>query len=103
MVKGEHAQAVKDATTSILPVWLEAFKVLLAINPQNDVSTDNWDGLRVRSEIYHVCSLAILSSVPNSSNRPYPKSTPRFPEFLPRIWATFSLPPSSTFKHWHPR
>ncbi|KAH8835042.1 ARM repeat-containing protein [Flagelloscypha sp. PMI_526] len=52
MVKGEHAQAVKEATTTILPVWLEAFKVLLAIDPQNDVRGDNWDGLRVRREIF---------------------------------------------------
>ncbi|KAH7915756.1 armadillo-type protein [Hygrophoropsis aurantiaca] len=53
MVKDQHPQAVKEATATILPVWLEAFKVLLNLDPQQDVSrTDNWDPLAVRIQIF---------------------------------------------------
>jgi importin-9 len=55
MVKDQHPQAVKEATASVLPVWLEAFKVLLLIDPQHDVSnSDNWDGLAVRIQVFKV-------------------------------------------------
>lgn len=57
MVKDQHPQAVKEATATILPVWLEAFKVLLNIDPLKDVSNqDNWDGLAVRIQIFRVCN-----------------------------------------------
>ncbi|KDQ62857.1 hypothetical protein JAAARDRAFT_146629 [Jaapia argillacea MUCL 33604] len=52
MVKDQHPQAVKEATASVLPVWLEAFKVLLNIDPQQDVSNGNWDGLSIRIQIF---------------------------------------------------
>ncbi|KIM88892.1 hypothetical protein PILCRDRAFT_244255 [Piloderma croceum F 1598] len=53
MVKDQHPQAVKEATASVLPVWLEAFKVLLNIDPQQDVShSENWDGLAIRIQIF---------------------------------------------------
>jgi hypothetical protein len=56
MVKDQHPQAVKEATATILPVWLEAFKVLLNLNPLKDVSNqDNWDGLAVRIQVFRVC------------------------------------------------
>jgi importin-9 len=55
MVKDQHPQAVTEATASVLPVWLEAFKVLLNIDPQRDVTnTDNWDGLMIRIQIFKV-------------------------------------------------
>jgi importin-9 len=55
MVKDQHPQAVKEATASVLPVWLEAFKVLLNIDPQQDVShSENWDGLSIRIQIFKV-------------------------------------------------
>jgi hypothetical protein len=55
MVKEQHPQAVKEATATVLPVWLEAFKVLLEIDPSNDVREgQNWDGLIVRREIFRV-------------------------------------------------
>jgi len=57
MVKDQHPQSVKEATASVLPVWLEAFKVLLHINPQQDVSnSENWDGLSIRIQIFKVRS-----------------------------------------------
>jgi hypothetical protein len=55
MVKDQHPQAVKEATATILPVWLEAFKVLLNLDPLKDVSNqDNWDGLAVRIQVFKV-------------------------------------------------
>lgn len=58
MVKEQHPSAVTEATTSVLPTWLNAFQVLLAIDPQADVANeDNWDGLAVRTEVYRVCML----------------------------------------------
>jgi importin-9 len=55
MVKDQHPQAVKEATASVLPVWLEAFKVLLNIDPQQDVSrSENWDGLAIRIQVFKV-------------------------------------------------
>ncbi len=55
MVKDQHPQAVKEATESVLPIWLEAFRVLLKIDPVLDVSNgQNWDGLAVRIQIFKV-------------------------------------------------
>jgi hypothetical protein len=56
MVKDQHPQAVKEAIASVLPVWLEAFKVLLNIDPHQDVANpnNNWDGLAVRIQIFKV-------------------------------------------------
>lgn len=45
MVKEEHPESVKEASGSVLPVWLDAFKVLLSMDPKSDiVDTSNWDG-----------------------------------------------------------
>ncbi|KAK7464422.1 hypothetical protein VKT23_006589 [Stygiomarasmius scandens] len=52
MVKDQHPQAVKEAIASVLPVWLEAFKVLLNIDPRQDVQGTNWDGIAVRIQIF---------------------------------------------------
>jgi importin-9 len=55
MVKDQHPQAVKEATASVLPVWFEAFQVLLNIDPKQDVANDaNWDGIAVRIQIFRV-------------------------------------------------
>jgi len=55
MVKDQHPQAVKEAIASVLPVWLDAFKVLLTIDPLQDVAnTPNWDGLTVRIQLFKV-------------------------------------------------
>ncbi|KAE9383106.1 hypothetical protein BT96DRAFT_1027373 [Gymnopus androsaceus JB14] len=48
MVKKQHPQAVKEATANVIPVRLEAFKVL-NMDPRNDVAKDSiWEGLAVR-------------------------------------------------------
>ncbi|KAF5384768.1 hypothetical protein D9615_001050 [Tricholomella constricta] len=66
MVKDQHPQATKEAVASVLPVWLEAFKVLLKINPSQDVqNTENWDGLAVRIQIFKTLDI-IHTSFPRA-------------------------------------
>ena len=45
---------MKEATAQLLPVWLEAFKVLLSLDPAQDIVNSNWDGLTVRMQIFKV-------------------------------------------------
>ncbi|KAL0951964.1 hypothetical protein HGRIS_008615 [Hohenbuehelia grisea] len=75
MVKDQHGAAVKEATASVLPVWLEAFRVLLNIDPASDVSSsDNWDGLTIRVQIYKAL---------NTIHTCFPRSlTTYLPDFL---------------------
>jgi importin-9 len=54
MVKEQHPQSVKEAIASVLPVWLEAFKVLLSIDPTQDLKADSWDGLAIRIQAFRV-------------------------------------------------
>ncbi|TFK42052.1 armadillo-type protein [Crucibulum laeve] len=62
MVKDQHPQAVKEAVASVLPVWLEAFKVLLNIDPHQDVAdTNNWDGLTVRIQVFRALDTIHIS------------------------------------------
>jgi hypothetical protein len=60
MVKDMHPQAIKEATASVLPVWLDAFKVLGNLDPSQDVSGTNWDGLAIRIQVYKVNDLTSL-------------------------------------------
>ncbi|KAF9011181.1 armadillo-type protein [Cyathus striatus] len=75
MVKDQHPQAVKEAIASVLPVWLEAFKVLLDMDPSNDVSNaNNWDGLLVRIQIFKTLDTTFVS---------FPRALgPYLPQFL---------------------
>jgi hypothetical protein len=79
MVKDQHPQAIKEATASVLPVWLEAFKVLLLIDPQQDVSnSENWDGLAIRIQVFRVrldFKLIFASNINTFSFRPSTRST----------------------------
>ncbi|KAH9486456.1 Importin-9 [Psilocybe cubensis] len=53
MVKDQHPQSVKEAVASVLPIWLEAFKVLLNIDPLHDIANNStWDGLAVRIQVF---------------------------------------------------
>lgn len=55
MVKDQYPDAVKEATGTVLPVWLDAFQTLLSVDPRSDVeNTPNWDGLAIRIEVYKV-------------------------------------------------
>jgi importin-9 len=58
MVKDQHSQAVKEAIDSVLPVWLEAFKVLLNISAEQNISSSNWDDIAVRIQIFKVLSVS---------------------------------------------
>lgn len=53
MVKDQYPDAVKEATATVLPVWLDAFKTLLNVDPRSDVeNTPNWDGLAIRIQVF---------------------------------------------------
>jgi hypothetical protein len=54
MVKDQHPQAAKEAAGNVLPAWLDAFKVLLDLDPEQDISGEHWDGLEVRIQIFRV-------------------------------------------------
>lgn len=54
MVKDQHPAAVQEATASIIPVWLEAFEVLLNLDISQDVNEQSWDGLAIRKELFKV-------------------------------------------------
>ncbi len=58
MVQDLHPESVNGAIASVFPVWLDAFKVLLNMDPRNDVeSTPNWDGIAIKREVIKVCML----------------------------------------------
>ena len=60
MVKDAHPEPVKEAASSVLPVWLEAFRVLLNMDPKSDVENKpNWDGLAIRIQIVKVRRLLV--------------------------------------------
>ena len=62
MVKDQYPDAVNEATTGILPVWLEAFKTLLNIDLQQELNgAETWDGLLVRTQIFKVRIFHALS------------------------------------------
>ncbi|KAI0673956.1 ARM repeat-containing protein [Trametes maxima] len=53
MVKDQYPDAVKEAVATVLPVWLDAFKTLLNVDPRSDVeSKPNWDGLAIRVQVF---------------------------------------------------
>jgi hypothetical protein len=66
MVKEQHPQAVKEATASVLVVWLEAFKVLLELDPRQDVREGQaWEGLAIRREIFKVSAICCTGTLSN--------------------------------------
>jgi hypothetical protein len=53
MVRKEYPDAVKEALTTVLPEWIQAFQVLLAQDPLADVANaSDWDSLAVRIQIF---------------------------------------------------
>ena len=54
MVKDQHPEAAKEAAGNVLPSWLDAFKVLLDLDPEQDISGEHWDGLEIRIQIFKV-------------------------------------------------
>jgi len=81
MVKDQHPEATKEAVASVLPVWLEAFKVLLNIDPKMDVvNKDNWDGLAIRIQVFKVGNN--VSSHSHLADHGYRLSIPSLSPFL---------------------
>ena len=54
MVKDQHPQAAKEAAGNVLPGWLDAFRVLLDLDPEQDISGEHWDGLEIRIQVFKV-------------------------------------------------
>ncbi|KAG8898465.1 hypothetical protein FRC00_002797 [Tulasnella sp. 408] len=53
MVKDQYPDSVKEATDGILPEWLNALKILLDLDPTQDVAPgENWDGVALRVQIF---------------------------------------------------
>ncbi|KAG8742538.1 hypothetical protein FRC10_001305 [Ceratobasidium sp. 414] len=77
MVKEQHPSAVSEATTSVLPTWLNAFQVLLAMDPRADVASSNdWDGL---AQVLMIPPIQSLNTIHTS----FPKSlSPYIPALL---------------------
>ncbi|GJE89716.1 ARM repeat-containing protein [Phanerochaete sordida] len=75
MVKEAHPESVKEAAATVLPVWLDAFRVLLNMDPKLDVENKpNWDGLAVRIQI--VKTIDIIHTA-------FPRAlAPYLPDFL---------------------
>lgn len=60
MVGDQHYNAVQEATVSVLPQWLEAFKILLSAPPLTDVQDpSNWNPLAIRIQIFKVSSIPL--------------------------------------------
>jgi hypothetical protein len=74
MVKDQHPQGAKEAAENVLPAWLDAFKVLLDLDPQQDVSGEYWDGLEIRIQIFKVRKRRAVFF--------FPRSPRRFSDFL---------------------
>jgi hypothetical protein len=64
MVKEQQPRAAKEAAGNVLPGWLDAFNVLLDLDPQQDVSGENWDGLEIRVQIFKVRILSVHDRLP---------------------------------------
>ena len=62
MVKDQHPQAAKEAAANVLPSWLDTFKVLLDLDPEQDISGEHWDGLEIRIQIFKVRIVLFPSS-----------------------------------------
>lgn len=61
MIKDEHPAAVKEATSTVLPQWVDALKTLLEMDPLADVADiNNWDGLAIRIQSYKALMKFIL-------------------------------------------
>ncbi|KAF8634940.1 hypothetical protein AX15_000671 [Amanita polypyramis BW_CC] len=93
MVKDQHPQAVKEATASVLTVWLDAFKVLMNLDLQRELQrSDNWDGLSIRIQVFKTLD-TIHTSFPRAL-------TPYLPDLLSSsIYHLQTLYP--TFVHYY--
>lgn len=62
MVKEHHPQAIKEAIESILPEWIQAFKILLDRDINPEISEGGqWDSLLIRIQVFK--TLDIINTV----------------------------------------
>lgn len=55
MVKDQIPAAVTEASNVVLPLWLDAFRIVLESDPINDVrDTTDWSALAPRIQIFRV-------------------------------------------------
>ncbi|KAI0789448.1 ARM repeat-containing protein [Abortiporus biennis] len=98
MVKDQHPQAVKEATATVLPYWLDAFKVLLSIDPSIDVTAQGWEGLAIRIQVFKTLS-TIHTSFPRALAPYLPTFLQLSLQHLSSLLPTFTayyLSPNST-------
>ena len=70
MVRKEYPDAVKEALTTVLPEWIQAFQVLLSQDPLADVANaSDWDPLAVRIQIFK--TLDIIQTNFSAAIRPF--------------------------------
>ena len=70
MVRKEYPDAVKEALTTVLPEWIQAFQVLLAQDPLADVANaSDWDPLAIRIQIFK--TLDIIQTNFSAAIRPF--------------------------------
>ncbi|EJD54369.1 ARM repeat-containing protein [Auricularia subglabra TFB-10046 SS5] len=62
ILKDQHQAIIKEATDRLLPAWLDAFKVLLEVDPRLDVADEsNWDALAVKIQIFKSLNTIVAS------------------------------------------
>ncbi|GFZ49805.1 hypothetical protein JCM24511_07208 [Saitozyma sp. JCM 24511] len=85
-VKEEHPAAVKHALDQIAPVWMGAFKALLAGDAAGEVQA-NWENLGIRIEIFRLTTYKTLITLQSA----FPKILlPEIPSFLHLSLSTLS-------------
>ncbi|KIJ34652.1 hypothetical protein M422DRAFT_76407 [Sphaerobolus stellatus SS14] len=104
MVKDQYPQTIKEAVESVLPQWIDAFKVLINQDPAAEVANpDNWDALLIRLQIFKT-----LNNIQTIFNRIFKSSAETFlnaslthlqvllPAFAQYYLDPNATPPSST-------
>ncbi|KIM47710.1 hypothetical protein M413DRAFT_62252 [Hebeloma cylindrosporum] len=90
MVKDQHPESVKEATASVLPGWLDAFKYLLNLDPLQDVTDpSSWDGLTIRIQIFKTLD-TLHASFPRALVAYYPDFLTASLNHLRVLYDTFS-------------
>ncbi|KAH7105023.1 ARM repeat-containing protein [Auriculariales sp. MPI-PUGE-AT-0066] len=62
MLKEHYPDVTKEASGTVLPVWLDAFRQLLEADPRADIADpNNWDALAVKIQIFKTLNTVIAS------------------------------------------
>ncbi len=61
MVKDQYPDAANEASSSVLPQWFDAFRVLLDADPLTELRVfPDWSPLALRLQIFRVCHYSTL-------------------------------------------